>query len=319
MARNHYIVFVFSQKAAQVKKLILSPLILKASAALLAIFLVGASFFVYDYVRNIKKMAELQHLSRETQSRQAELHSFVEKITFLEEQVSRLKDIEREIKSDFQEVKELKRIRKIVPPAKKKFSAARENAPADTVRVPRREFSVLEEERPRLLGRLQRDLMDLQEKVFQREQMLADIREFLDTQKAILLALPSLWPVSGPITSEFGNARASASFNGMRPHAGVDIWAPSGTQVVAAADGVVLLSGRESEYGLLIALDHGYGYTTRYGHLKGSRVQPGDRVRKGQVLGTVGVSGNSTGPHLHYEVRFYGEAVDPARYLNQNS
>lgn len=86
--------------------------------------------------------------------------------------------------------------------------------------------------------------------------------------------------------------------------------------VVAPADGVVNFAGRESEYGRLICLDHGHGYATMFGHLQDLFVKPGEKVRKGQAIGTVGMSGNSTGPHLHYEVRIYGNPVNPARYLN---
>ena len=98
---------------------------------------------------------------------------------------------------------------------------------------------------------------------------------------------------------------------------GIDIAAPTGTSIVAPADGVVLIAGREAEYGRLVCLDHGHGYTTMYGHLKDIHVKAGDRVKAGQILGTVGTSGNTTGPHLHYEVRINGRPVNPFPYLTQ--
>jgi murein DD-endopeptidase MepM/ murein hydrolase activator NlpD len=318
MAKNSYTVLIFSQRAAQVKKLILSPLTLKISAALLGIFLICSSFFVYDYLKNRKRVAELQHLGREKQSRQAELHSVVEKISHLEEQVGRLKEMEKQIKKDFHEVNEMKKLKKIVPAVKKKPLPAREKEPVQMLRSPQPGVSGLEEERPRLMGRLRRDLFELEKEVSLRERTLAEFREFLDAQKSILMAVPSLWPVWGRITSAFRETRISASL-GTRAHAGVDISAPPGTPVVAAGDGVVVSAGKESEYGLLVSLDHGYGYTTLYGHLKDFCVEPGDKVCKGQILGTVGSSGNSTGPHLHYEVRMYGDPVNPVRFLNQTS
>jgi murein DD-endopeptidase MepM/ murein hydrolase activator NlpD len=98
---------------------------------------------------------------------------------------------------------------------------------------------------------------------------------------------------------------------------GIDISAPSGTPIAAPAEGVVLIAGREAEYGRLVCIDHGHGYTTMYGHLKEMHVKPGDKIQAGQNLGTVGTSGNTTGPHLHYEVRIHGRPVNPYSYLTK--
>ncbi|MDO9210121.1 MAG: M23 family metallopeptidase, partial [Deltaproteobacteria bacterium] len=181
------------------------------------------------------------------------------------------------------------------------------------------EVSILDKERNRLVSRLHHDLLDLRQEFSQREKNLKELQEFLQGQKSFLLATPSLWPVLGRISSGFGDTRLSPSSGGTRPHRGMDISAPSGTMVVAPADGVVNFAGRESEYGRLICLDHGHGYSTMFGHLKDLLVKTGDKVRKGQTIGTVGMSGNSTGPHLHYEVRIHGNPVNPVRYLNQSA
>ena len=94
-------------------------------------------------------------------------------------------------------------------------------------------------------------------------------------------------------------------------HSGVDLAAPQGTPVQATADGVVTSAGWRGGYGILISLGHGSGVQTRYAHLSAIAVQPGTRVRAGQVIGYVGSTGNSTGPHLHYEVRVNGRAINP--------
>jgi len=91
--------------------------------------------------------------------------------------------------------------------------------------------------------------------------------------------------------------------------------APKGSPVHATAAGVVRFSGRAGNYGRMIVIDHGGGYETAYAHLSRSRVNEGTGVRPGQVIGAVGDTGNATAPHLHYEVRRYGEAVDPIHYL----
>ncbi len=128
---------------------------------------------------------------------------------------------------------------------------------------------------------------------------------------------PLGWPVAGAaIGSGFG-VREHPILGGPRPHRGVDLPAPSGTPVRAAADGTIRFRGRNGNYGRFIRLDHGFGLETAYGHLRGyaKDLRRGTRVRRGEVIGYVGSSGLSTGPHLHYEVRMNGRAVDPLPFL----
>lgn len=122
-----------------------------------------------------------------------------------------------------------------------------------------------------------------------------------------------LRPVIGSLSSSFG--WRNVSVNGNRYHFGVDWAAPSGTQVRAARDGVVSRAGWWGTYGYAVALDHGDGSETRYAHLSAVHVAPGAVVRQGDVLGLVGSTGASTGPHLHFELRFGERAVDPLGYL----
>lgn len=131
-----------------------------------------------------------------------------------------------------------------------------------------------------------------------------------------LLNAPSLWPVMGPITSSFGERLDP--FNGEGAfHSGIDIGAAFGSAVRAPADGVVLKAARGNGYGREILIDHGNGIETLYGHLSGFAVTAGERVRRGQVIGYVGDSGRSTGPHLHYEVRIHDTPVNPHKYLRE--
>jgi len=122
-------------------------------------------------------------------------------------------------------------------------------------------------------------------------------------------SVPTLWPVSGAVSSPFGWRRSPY---GGEPewHPGIDISAAYGTAVRATADGDVVFAGRERGYGILIVLDHGTT-TTRYAHLSASWVHAGQRVLRGEPLGAVGRTGRATAPHLHYEVRLGGEALDP--------
>jgi murein DD-endopeptidase MepM/ murein hydrolase activator NlpD len=125
---------------------------------------------------------------------------------------------------------------------------------------------------------------------------------------------PSLWPVIGPITASFG--QRMDPFSGEAAfHTGVDIAAKYGAGVRAAADGVVVVADEHAGYGRLVVVDHGFGVTTWCGHLSSFTVPTGIHVKRGDIIGYVGVSGRTTGPHLHYEVRINGAPVNPMRYL----
>jgi murein DD-endopeptidase MepM/ murein hydrolase activator NlpD len=155
------------------------------------------------------------------------------------------------------------------------------------------------------------------------EEQLGDIDESVAVVTALLResprgmrpGVPSLWPVSGDVSSGFG-IRTSPYSGGRAMHTGIDIRAPYGVPVVATADGEVSFAGHESGYGGLVVLDHGREIDTMYAHLSAIYVHEGQRVVRGQPLGAVGNSGRSTGTHLHYEVRAFGSPVDPMSYLS---
>jgi len=125
---------------------------------------------------------------------------------------------------------------------------------------------------------------------------------------------PSLWPVEGQVTSSFGEREDP--FNGEGAfHPGLDISAPSGTLVRATGDGLVDSAMAVNGYGREVIVDHGHGVKTIYGHLSGMIVISGQHVTRGQIIGYVGRTGRSTGPHLHYEVRINNVPVNPHKYL----
>ena len=129
------------------------------------------------------------------------------------------------------------------------------------------------------------------------------------------VAIPSRNPLAQErMTSTFG-MREHPILGGRRAHKGVDLAAPAGTPVYATADGTVSRASWFSGYGLFISLEHGGEMQTRYGHMSRLNVAEGQRVHKGDVIGFVGSTGNSTGPHLHYEVRVDGAAVNPVPYM----
>ena len=115
-------------------------------------------------------------------------------------------------------------------------------------------------------------------------------------------------------TSPFG-VRSDPFVHMVNLHPGIDLAAPTGTEVHATADGVVLRADRVGGYGNLVEIDHGAGIATRYGHLSRILVHAGERVRRGEAVALVGSTGRSTGSHLHYEVRIAGRPIDPLPYM----
>lgn len=152
-----------------------------------------------------------------------------------------------------------------------------------------------------------------------REQQLEVIESLLGSRKIQDDVFIAGRPVKkGWLSSRYG--KRTDPFTGrIAWHEGVDFAGKDGSDVIAVAAGVVTWSGPRYGYGLLVEVDHGDGYTTRYAHNKKNLVKPGDIVSKGQVLSQMGSSGRSTGPHVHYEVRHRGRAMDPAKFIYRSS
>lgn len=162
--------------------------------------------------------------------------------------------------------------------------------------------------------RTQQNIEEIKEAIPETEDSLQDLERKVELQRRREAATPSLWPTNGEITSGFGRRRSP--FGGAwEMHEGVDIAAPRGTSVFAAANGVVRVAGWNGGFGNAVFIDHGFGMSTVYAHLHRINVRVGQQVTKGQLIGLVGSTGRSTGPHLHYEVRVNGQAVNPMRFL----
>ena len=147
---------------------------------------------------------------------------------------------------------------------------------------------------------------------------LAEATDSLAAHRDLLLATPSILPVAGVLSSRFAASRFHPIHHRALPHEGVDISAPRGTPILAAANGQVVFAGWRSGWGNTVEIDHGYGYLTRYAHSSKILVRRGQRVVRGEVIANVGNTGISTSSHLHYEVRIGGVAVNPMNYVIGN-
>ena len=149
----------------------------------------------------------------------------------------------------------------------------------------------------------------------QANELLEDLENYARMVERERTRVPSIWPAVGVINDGFGIRRNPFGVESAEMHAGQDITAPTGTPVVAAGSGRVEFAGTQNGYGQVVIISHGDGLTTRYGHLSSIETEVGAEVLRGTVVGRIGSTGRSSGPHLHYEVRIGDNPVDPRRYL----
>ena len=148
------------------------------------------------------------------------------------------------------------------------------------------------------------------------ETRLSSVRRVVERREELAASTPSIWPAHGWLTGTFGGR--SDPFTGEPGfHQGIDISTEKGNPVYATADGTVEAAAYTGDYGNLIQVRHGFGLTTRYGHLSGFAVKPGQTVSRGDVIGYIGSTGRSTGAHLHYEILANGKLINPLQLLTQ--
>lgn len=163
-------------------------------------------------------------------------------------------------------------------------------------------------------NQLQQKLVWLRDEAGHQERYLVELTGIVGDRQAQWAATPSIWPTRGWVSSGFG--RRVSPFTGMDTlHGGIDISAPMHTPVLSVAAGTVVTAGPEKSLGNAIVVSHGYGYKTTYGHLSKVKVRAGQLIKRGEIIGEVGNTGLSTGPHLHYEVESNGSLVDPLKFI----
>ena len=162
-------------------------------------------------------------------------------------------------------------------------------------------------------------LTNLQQRITVQQQSYEDIKKLIQNKEQLLSHTPAIQPVSNKdlsrIASGFGY-RIDPIYKTPKLHAGLDFAAPQGTPIYATADGTVTTAGNTGNgYGNHVVINHGYGYETLYGHMVRVKAHAGQQVKRGEVIGWVGSTGKSTGPHCHYEVHKYGDKIDPIYFF----
>jgi len=162
------------------------------------------------------------------------------------------------------------------------------------------------------------DIENLMGEIQKTVERVDEIKDYLRIQKDIYMATPKGYPAESHISSPYGKRKSP--FSAERTfHGGVDISATPGTPIRATADGVVSYSGRTQSSGYVVLIEHGCGFSTAYAHNRGNVVKVGQKVKRGEIVGYVGSTGKSTGPHVHYEVWEKGKRINPNKFLQGRS
>jgi len=274
---------------------------LRIIGGLLATFLIGfilTSLNFYNSYNKLKKdTKELQSVAEDYNVLQKQLQVFLQKTNNLEQKMQELQQLDNDIRGLLKDDPELKDVidRKISQTSMQRSSLSSRSSVDRQMAL--------------------RQLTLLEQRITEEQESLQQLKEAVTQRADRLSHTPSIYPVNGKISSRFGY-RKSPFGRKQEFHDGLDIAAPYGTEIVASADGTVTFTGYKSGYGRTVTINHGYGFETSYCHLSAILVKTGQQVKKGQVIGKVGSSGRSTGPHLHYIVKVNGQLRDPADFLN---
>ena len=170
-----------------------------------------------------------------------------------------------------------------------------------------------------LIQSIHTSLNNLTNRINAQKKSYDELKVLMNNKEKILAATPAIQPVSNQdlrrIASGFGH-RIDPIYKTIKMHAGLDFSAPQGTPIYATANGRVKIAGQSSGgYGIYVVINHGYGYETLYGHMVRTKARAGQQIKRGEIIGYVGSTGKSTGPHLHYEVHKNGHKIDPVYFF----
>lgn len=267
-------------------------------ALCIAAFLSFVVFLSWQYYAGRKAALHLRSLREENQIQKTKIGLFADRVSHLEDQIAKIQEFDSKVR----------------------VIANLEPRPAPTLGMggptPKdmREEMLLQRDQAGLVNQMKEDLERLSLEIQVEQASLERLEGLLEGKREQLACTPSILPTRGWLSSGFGY-RISPFTGTIQMHEGIDICNSVGTPIVAPADGLVVKVGREYGYGKVIKINHGYGIVTRYGHLHKAHVKIGQQVKRGDLVGEIGNTGRSTGPHLHYEVRINNLPVDPRKYI----
>ncbi len=304
MPKHFYTLLIIPHKKKDsVKKFLATPSHFRIVTVVSVVLFCFFGYCAVDYLTIKLEQMELANLRELASTQQEQIDTLQEKISFFDRQLADLKQVDEKIRNMASELtgKRGKGAAKDKTPAREQLRGIGGPMPAD-------------EAGSNQLTGLNRRMDRLLEDASARERSLAELQEYLRAQRSLAAVTPSIWPVAGWVTSEFG--RRTNPFGGRGEfHTALDIAAKLGAPIQAPADGIVANVEKRPDMGLMVQIEHGRGIQTLYAHLFRSAVSKGQVVKRGDVIAYVGNSGRSTGAHLHYSVSLNGVYVNPRNYL----
>jgi murein DD-endopeptidase MepM/ murein hydrolase activator NlpD len=300
MSDNFFTLMIIPRRKSSVTKISLSGKLIYGliAGSILAVLL--TLYIIYDYAGITRDRMELSRLRQQTAQQTKEMNELAIKIDQFADRMEEIKQFDKKLR--------ILATEQIGQDAKTPLGIGGSNN--DQMRL----RQLIEEDREKLVSGMHENIDRLNAEADEREMSFNELLRFLREQKSLLAATPSLWPVHGWVTSEFG-MRRNPFGSGGEFHKGIDIASRAGKEIIAPADGFVLEAAYRTDDGNVVKIEHGYGISTSYAHLSKAAVKDGVQVRKGDVIGYVGDTGRSTGAHLHYSVFVNNVPVNPRKYL----
>ena len=301
MPKNFYTLLILPKKHSSAKKLSLSGTVVTGVSIFVMGLIMFVMYFSYDYIHIRREQAELSRLKLKTAEQEQQIGGLVSRVEQFSQKMEELKQLDKKIRimANLEQGRAKEQILGIGGPSSEENRIRSQVTGDDKA----------------LVAGVHKQVDRLMDEAVSREASFASILAFLKEKKSLLAATPSIWPVVGWVTSEFGR-RPDPFGKGQEFHKGLDIATKIGRPIQAPADGVVTEVAYHQDVGQMIQIDHGHGVSTFYGHLSKALVRQGAAVKRGDRIGYVGNSGRSTGSHLHYAVLLNGVLVNPRKYLN---
>jgi murein DD-endopeptidase MepM/ murein hydrolase activator NlpD len=301
LLKKDYTFVVIPPKTSKVIRLKIPRPLMLAGLALVAVFAVVGAVSIYRAVALQGELIAYEHLKSDYLRQQVAIKKVANQVDRFKGEIDHLRELDYKLRL----ITDLE----VERPAPSIYGIGGFTEGGDQTLLKQASQNGLD-----VLAVLNKDLSRLEKMVRYQEESFNSLKAHLGDKQDLIQRTPYRWPVRGFLSSTYG-PRSDPFTGTSRVHEAIDIVAPKGTPIKAPADGIVTYSGPDPGLGNMLVLDHGYGVITRYGHNNANLVREGQRVKRGDTVATVGSTGRSTGPHLHYEVRINDVAINPLKII----
>ncbi|MBP7766052.1 MAG: M23 family metallopeptidase [Deltaproteobacteria bacterium] len=300
MSDNFFTLMIIPRRKSPVTKISLSSNLVRGLfiGSVLAVLL--TLYVIYDYASIQRDRVELARLRQQTALQSQEITALAAQVDAFADRMEEFRQFDKKIR-----ILAADRVGR-----DRKIPLGIGGSNNERIRLQ----ELIDKEDAGLVSEIRQSIGRLNDDANEQERSFGELLKFLQEQKSLLAATPSIWPVRGWVTSEFGT-RDNPFGSGTEFHKGIDIATRMGKEIQAPADGLVVEVAYRSDDGNIVKIDHGHGVVTSYAHLSRAAVKQGVRIKRGDVLGFVGDTGRSTGAHVHYAVYVNDVPVNPRKYL----